>query len=149
MTLQGLIQICPKCNQKNRIQPELLHALPSCGRCKAPLPPITEPLALDDLTFEEVVGRARLPVLVDFWAPWCGPCRTFAPTFLDFARSHAGRVLACKVNVDEAERVAARMGIQSIPTLALFFGGRVVSRELGSVGKAALERMLDAVDASR
>ena len=144
MPLQGILLACPGCSSTNRIQLERLDQGPACGRCGKRLPPITEPLELDDSTFDEVVTKSRLPLVVDFWAPWCGPCKTFAPTFLEFARANAGRVLACKVNVDQARQTAARLGIQSIPTIALFRGGRIVAREVGTVSRTVLDALLRA-----
>jgi thioredoxin 2 len=140
-TIEGLVMACSSCGAKNRILLERLADGPKCGKCGKSVPHPTEPLNLDDDSFEEVLSRSALPVVVDFWAAWCGPCKTFAPVFLKFARANAGRVLAVKVNVDHAKQVAARRGIQSIPTTALYVAGREVSREVGNLTLDALTRM--------
>lgn len=110
----------------------------------APLPEV-EPLHLDDETFEAMVLNAELPALVDFWAPWCGPCRMVAPMVKDLAREYEGRAIVAKVNTDQSARMASELGIMGIPTLVLFRDGKEVDRVVGYVPRATLEEKLQAV----
>src|SRR5207249_4346302 len=106
---------CPSCGGKNRVAPERVADRPVCGRCGESLPPVDVPVDLDDTTFDAVVTRARVPVVVDFWAPWCGPCLAFSPIVADLARTASARMIVAKVNVDAAPRTAARFRVMSIP----------------------------------
>ncbi|HWD08020.1 MAG TPA: thioredoxin [Actinomycetota bacterium] len=133
------IVACPSCGARNRI-PASAAGVPHCGRCGAGMPWITE--AGDD-TFRAVVEEAKLPVLVDLWAPWCGPCRTVSPVLERLAETHAGKVKLAKVNVDESPRLSQRFSVQSIPTLLVMRGGEVAARQVGAAPEHVLSRWLD------
>lgn len=117
---------------------------PRCSRCKSPLLP-GKAVALDAASFALHTGRSSLPVLVDFWAPWCGPCRMMAPVLDKLAQQRATRLQVAKLNTDEQPDVAGRFNIRSIPTLILFRDGREIARQSGAVNGGALERWLDTV----
>lgn len=120
---------CLGCGKRNRVPPAAV-GVPRCGQCKAPLPWL---VSAGDADFAEVADAARVPVLVDLWAPWCGPCRMVGPAVERVVRELAGQLKAVKVNVDESPRVAARFQAKSIPTLLLLRGGREVARQVGAV----------------
>src|SRR5262245_61533771 len=111
-TTDAIVIGCPKCGARNRIALERAADRPVCGRCRAPLPGAGDVVALDDASFERFVAGTSLPVLVDFWAPWCGPCRSFSPIIEEFARKAAGRAAVAKLNVDENPETAARFLVQ-------------------------------------
>jgi thioredoxin 2 len=140
-----LIVVCPHCHAANRVPAERLagsgHENASCGKCKDRLF-AGEPTALDAASFDTHVGRSDLPVVVDFWAPWCGPCRMMAPAFAQAARSLEPRYRLAKVNTEEQQQLAARFGIRSIPTLAIFKGGREVARQAGAMDAGNLMRWI-------
>jgi thioredoxin 2 len=131
---------CPGCGKRNRV-PESADGRPRCARCKQDLPWIVEAGESD---FGEVVESSRVPVVVDLWAPWCGPCRMISPALEEVARRRAGGLKLVKVNVDEHPGVSARFGVQGIPTLLFFRRGRLVDRAVGARGIDALEAWIDA-----
>ena len=129
--------VCPACDTVNRIQTSRLDDRPSCGKCKQQL--FTgSPVTLDERNFDKQITRNDIPVVVDFWAPWCGPCKIMAPAFEEAAAELEPRVRLAKLNTEEATSVAARYNIQSIPTLAIFDHGREVVRQAGAMPKPQL-----------
>ena len=132
---------CAACGVRNRVHLERLADEPVCGGCKAKLLDGSHPLELDDESFPAVMSGSKKPVLVDFWAAWCGPCRSFAPTLERFAREHAAQVLVVKVNVDVARRVAAQHQISSIPTICVFQDGKETARHVGGMSIPELQRL--------
>ena len=134
---------CPACLKANRIPVARLGDGPKCGGCGTPLLD-GKPVALDERSFDAFVGRTDLPVVVDFWAPWCGPCRAMAPAFESAAAQLATRARFAKLNTEEAQGLAARFGIRSIPTLAVFRDGREVERISGAMDARSLVRWVSA-----
>ena len=133
----GLVR-CEHCGQKNRV-PAAASGTPRCGKCHEPLPWIAD---ADDTTFREVAEAARIPVLVDLWAPWCGPCRMVSPALEQLARELAGQVKLVKVNVDTSPQVSQRFSAQAIPTLLVLRDGHVAARQTGAAPLAALRTWL-------
>jgi len=137
---RGVVTACPSCGQKNRLAYEQLGSTVRCARCKqnlaAPAAPVEVRQASD---FDRLVAASALPVVVDYWAPWCGPCRMVAPELEKVAARQAGRLLVVKVNTDALTDLGQRFGIRSIPTLAVFAGGREVGRTAGARPAAEIE----------
>jgi thioredoxin 2 len=132
---------CSNCGATNRVS--LAKSGPVCGRCGTPLEVDAAPVQVTDASFAADVERSPLPVLVDAWAPWCGPCRMIAPAIDELAREMAGRVRVAKLNVDENPLTAARFDLRSIPTLLVFQAGREVDRIVGVQPKSEIARRLE------
>ena len=128
--------VCPFCHTTNRLQQAHLESAPNCGKCKKLLFS-GKPVELDDTTFAQHVSRDQVPLLVDFWAPWCGPCQQMAPAYEQAAFRLEPHVRVAKVNTDLAQAVAQRYRIRSIPTLILFVEGREVARQAGAITSAS------------
>jgi thioredoxin 2 len=129
--------VCPHCDGINRVPSQRLGEGAKCGKCHQPLF-TAQPLALDERRFSRHAEKSDLPLLIDFWAPWCGPCRMMAPAFEQAASQLEPKVRLVKVNTEEAQQLGARFGIRSIPTLMLMQGGREVARQAGAMDAASI-----------
>lgn len=140
----SIVRNCPSCGKGNRIPANHLSDTGRCGVCKTALPPVDEPLDVDENGFSQIVAESKVPILTDFWAAWCGPCRMAAPEVHLLAREMAGRALVLKVNTEDSPQVAARFGVQSIPNFVVLRGGRPVFQQAGLVPRAEMRRWLEA-----
>jgi thioredoxin 2 len=140
---KGVIVSCTSCGQRNRLPFEKLGAETRCGKCQTALPTPGAPIeAPDEAAFDAAIATAKVPVVVDFWAPWCGPCHMVAPELEKVARNAAGRYLIVKVNTDAVPGLGERFGIRSIPTMAVFVGGREAGRTSGARPAAEIEAFI-------
>ena len=137
-----LVRSCKSCGRKNRIPAKYLAETGRCGVCKSPLPPVNEPLEVDPEQFDEITQNARVPVLIDFWASWCGPCQTSAPEVVRTAADMAGRAVVIKVDTERYPQLAARFNVRGIPNFVVFYGGRLVTQQAGVVDHVQMERWL-------
>ncbi|MGE5097483.1 MAG: thioredoxin TrxC [Betaproteobacteria bacterium] len=140
---QNLHVACPYCNTTNRVASERLHDGPTCGQCKRPLLPAA-PVELTDANFDRQVAASDLPIVVDFWAPWCAPCRMMAPAFEETAARVAPGVRLAKLDTEAQPGIAGRFGIRSIPTLIAFRNGREIARQSGALGVPQLLQWIEA-----
>jgi thioredoxin 2 len=137
------VSVCSSCGTKNRVPANHLADTGRCGECKTPLQPVGQPLDVDASAFDQIVGAAKVPVLVDFWASWCGPCKMAAPDVQQLAREMAGRALVLKVDTDANPALAARFNIQSIPNFIVLRGGQVAMQKAGVTPRSEMRRWLE------
>jgi thioredoxin 2 len=142
----SVVRNCPSCGKGNRIPARHLSDAGRCGSCKSALSPLDEPLNADDNSFAEIVAEAKVPILTDFWAEWCGPCRMAAPDVHLLAREMAGKALILKVNTDESQQTAAQFRVQSIPNFVVLRNGRTVFQQAGVVPRAEMRRWLESAE---
>lgn len=135
---------CASCGKLNRVDLSRADSRPLCGSCRTALV-LDAPFVLTDANFNTVVSQSSVPVMVDFYADWCGPCRMMAPVFADFARQQRGRVLVAKVDTDANPSLSTKFSIRNIPTLTLMVNGQEAARQIGAVPMATLEKMVASV----
>ena len=141
---RGVIVPCPQCGQANRLAYARVDQSPRCARCGTPLPPPAEPIEIEsESAFDALAAHASLPVLVDFWAPWCGPCKMVAPEVARVAAAGAGRWLVAKLNTEELPAPAQRFRVSSIPLFVVFKGGREVARQPGALPASMLRQLVE------
>jgi thioredoxin 2 len=140
---RGLLVACPNCGQRNRMVYQRVGGSFRCGKCRQKLAPPGEPVDINsDVAFDALVSRSPLPVLIDFWAPWCGPCKMVAPEVAKIAAEGAGRFVVAKVNTEEVPSLAGRFRITAIPTMAIFKAGNEVARQQGAMPAPGIRRFL-------
>lgn len=137
-----MIRACPHCGTKNRIPAAFLSATGRCGHCKQALPPLSTPLDVGAAQLQEIIAAAKVPVLVDFWASWCGPCKMTAPEVDKLAASMAGKALVLKVNTEHEQALAAQYSVRSIPLFVIFGHGKLVWQQAGALNEAQLRSAL-------
>ena len=141
---RGILVTCPKCGRRNRMKYQGLGKVFRCGQCQSELRPLGEPVDVhSDLVFDALISRSALPVLVDFWAPWCGPCKMVAPEIRKVAKETAGQVLVAKVNTEELPSLARRFRVTAIPTMSIFRNGIEVAHQAGAMAAPAIRKFLE------
>ncbi len=143
MNTKTLHLVCPQCNATNRVPRDKLHAELNCGKCQVPLL-TAHPENLGEVAFNAQLVKSDIPIVVDFWAPWCGPCRMMAPAFEKVSQDMQGRARFVKVNTEAEQDLAAKFNIRSIPTLAVFSGGSEIARQPGAMSATDLMRWISA-----
>jgi len=148
MSTEGIVRPCPSCGARNRTPARHLADTGKCGKCQAALPPVAEPLDVDPTRFDDIIQNAPVPVLVDFWAEWCGPCRMAAPHVKKLAAEMAGKAVVLKVDTEEHPELAGRFEVRGIPTFVVLKNGHVVSQQAGLVPVAEMKRWLETARAA-
>ena len=147
---RGILLNCPRCGRRNRMRYEGLGQTFHCAQCKNELPSLSEPVDVrNDLVFDALVSHSAVPALVDFWAPWCGPCKMVAPEIRKVAAELAGKFLIAKVNTEEVPSLSARFRITAIPTMVLFVNGLEVTRQAGAMPAPQIRRFIEQAQVTR
>lgn len=143
MSTETRISICPHCTALNRIPLDIPQGKsPKCGKCGKSFDGSTHTHEATDQSIHKIIASSPVPVIVDCWAPWCGPCKAFSPTFQQFAEKHAGKVLCIKLNTEEQQSSAGQLGIRSIPTIIAYSDGKEINRKSGAMNLPMLEAWL-------
>jgi thioredoxin 2 len=141
---RGILVACPKCGRRNRMKYEGLGRVFRCGQCQNELQPLGEPVDVSsEPVFDAMISRSTLPVLVDFWAPWCGPCKMVAPEIRKVANETAGQLLVAKVNTEELPAVGRRFRVTAIPTMSIFENGTEAAHQAGAMPAPAIRKFLE------